>query len=89
MESEQARYSSSSDYIAEPFPKHELGPYEWHDILATLDVCADVHATNHCDDEGFDIQSMNMVQVLKDNKPGNTFTGVLGELSPSELGNLM
>ena len=68
---ELERYSSSFDYIAEPFPKHELEPHGWHDILATLDVCAQVHATTHCDDEGYDIQSFNMVQVLKENKPNN------------------
>ena len=71
----------SIDYILEPFPK----PYGWHDILATLDVCAQVHATAHCDDEGYDIQSINMVQVLKDNKHNETFMGTLEELSPSEL----
>ena len=43
--------ASSSNYILKPFPKEEFKPYGWHDILATLDVCANVHATNHCDDE--------------------------------------
>ena len=49
------RSSSSFDYIAEPFPEHELKPHGWHDILATLDVSAQVHATAHCDDKGYDI----------------------------------
>ena len=82
---ELERSSSSSNYIAEPFPEHELEPHGWHDILATLDVCAQVHAIAHCDDEGYDIQSINMVQVLKDHKTDNTFEGILGELSPSEV----
>ena len=33
----------SDGYVPEPFPEHELEPYGWHDILATLDVCANVH----------------------------------------------
>ena len=37
-------------YIAEPFPEHEIKPFGWQDILATLDVCAEkVHATRYCD----------------------------------------
>ena len=80
------RSSSSFDYIANPFPENELEPHGLHDILATLDVCAQVHATAHYDDEGYDIQSINMVQVLKDNKHDNTFiVGILEELSPDEL----
>ena len=31
---------SSDGYIPEPFPEHLLEPFGWHDILATLDVCA-------------------------------------------------
>ena len=37
--------ASSLNYILEPFPKDEFKPHGWHDILATLDVCANVHAT--------------------------------------------
>ena len=55
---------SLEDYIPEPFPKHEFEPHGWQDILATLDVCADVHATKHCDEEGYDLISMNMVNVV-------------------------
>ena len=57
--------SSSSDYIAEPFPEHELEPFGWRDILATLDVCANVHAVKHCDEDGYDIMSVRMVQVIE------------------------
>ena len=32
--------------------------------MATLDVCANVHATKHCDDEGYDLISMNMVNFV-------------------------
>ena len=58
--------SSSEDYVLEPFPEHELEPYGWHDILATLDVCANVHATRHCDDEGYDIVSLKMVSIINE-----------------------
>ena len=52
------------DYILEPFQEHEFEPHSWRDILATLDICADVHATKHCDKEGYDLISMNMVDVV-------------------------
>ncbi len=48
----------------EPFPESELEPHGWHDILATLDVCANkVHATKHCDEEGYDIMSLHMIGI--------------------------
>ena len=46
-ESDGEGKSAPSDYIPEPFPEYELEPYGWQDILATLDVCANVHATKH------------------------------------------
>ena len=57
---------SSDGYIpAEPFLEHLLDPYGWHDILATLDVCAEkVNATKHCDNEGYDIRSLNVMSVI-------------------------
>ena len=56
----------SIEYVPEPFPEHEIEPFGWHDILATLDVCANVHATKHCDEEGYDIRSTYMVSVILD-----------------------
>ena len=50
--------------VLEPFPEEEFEPHGWHDTLATLDVCANVHATKHCDDEGYDFISMNMVNFI-------------------------
>ena len=55
---------SLEDFIPEPCLEHEFEPHRWRDILATLDVCADVHATKHCDEEGYDLISMNMVNVV-------------------------
>ena len=54
----------SSNYISKSFLEEEFEPHGWHDILATLDVCANVYATKHCDDEGYDLMSMNMVNFI-------------------------
>ena len=64
--------SDSSDYIPEPFPEHEFEPYGWQDILATLDVCANVHATKHCDEEGYNIVSFKMVGIIDEEHPSGT-----------------
>ena len=32
--------------------------------MASLDIYVDVHATKHCDSEGYDLISMNMVNVV-------------------------
>ena len=56
--------ANSLNYIPKTFPKEEFEPHGWHDILATLDVCANVHATKHCDDEGYALISMNMVNFV-------------------------
>ena len=50
-DSDQDGLSRSLDYIVEPFLEHELEPFGWHNILATLDVCANVHTTKHHDDD--------------------------------------
>ena len=61
---EEGSEASSSNYIPKPFPEEEFKQHGWHDILATLDVCANVHATKHCNDEGYDLISMNMVKFF-------------------------
>ncbi len=79
-------WSEEDNYVPEPFPEDELEPHGWHDILATLDVCANkVYATQHCDEEGYDITSLNMISVQREGP-------ILEELSPEEyetLKNLM
>ena len=58
---------SSIEYIPEPFPKHELEPYGWYDILATLDVCANVHeGAIYYDEEDYDIRSTYMVSIVEE-----------------------
>ena len=64
--SDQDRSSSSFDYIIVPFPNHELEPFGWHDILATLDTCAQVHGSKQCNEEGYDIKSMYTLQVINE-----------------------
>ena len=78
--SERKSGADSDGYIAEPFPKHEIEPFGWQDILATLDVCAEkVHATGHCDNEGYDIRSLNMVVVLQDCEESSCSSGSYDE----------
>ena len=37
-------------------------------MLATIDVCTNIHATRHCDKEGYDIISINMVKVIQEDE---------------------
>ena len=46
-ESDGKNDASSLSYISKPFLEQEFEPLRWHDILAALDVCANVHATRH------------------------------------------
>ena len=65
----------SIEYIPESFPEHELEPYSWRNILATLDVCVDIYATKHCNDKGYDIMSAYKVKVIQENEKLDTSTG--------------
>ena len=76
--SERKSEADSDGYIVEPFPEHKIEPFGWQDILATLDVCAEkVHATRHCDNEGYDIRSLNMVVVLQDCEKSSYSNGIV------------
>ena len=56
-----------SNYIHEPFHEHEFEPLGWNDTLASIDVCANIDATKHCNEEGYDIMSQYMAKfILKD-----------------------
>ena len=50
-------------YIPVPFPQHLLEPQEFHDILATLDVCALPRPTQFCDPDGNGIIPIQMLRV--------------------------
>ena len=72
-EEEGSKVSSDVEYSPEPFPEHELELYGWHDILATLDVCANVHkGAIYCDEEGYDIRSTYMVSIIQEPEEGVT-----------------
>ena len=72
-EEEGLEVLGSIEYIPKPFPEHELEPYGWHDILATLDVCANVHeGAIYCDEEGYDIRSTYMASIIQEPKESVT-----------------
>ena len=57
-----------NDYVLEPLPEHEFEPLNWNDTLATMDVCANIYATRHCDEEEYDLMSQYMVKVILEDK---------------------
>ena len=64
-EDQKGEDKDSEVYTPEPFPEHEFEPMGWPDILATLDVCTnEVNPTLFCDEEGYDLFSFQMVNVL-------------------------
>ena len=50
-------------YIPVPFSEHLIDPQEFHDILATLDVCTLPRPTQFCDPDGNDIIPIRMLRV--------------------------
>ncbi len=51
----------------------KLRKYEWHDILATLNVCAEkVHATKHYDEVGYDIKSLKTLSVIHEEESSDS-----------------
>ena len=56
----------NKDYRHVPFKEKEVEPVEWSHVLATLDVCTMNHEIKFCDEEGYDIIPIKMVQVLND-----------------------
>ena len=57
---------------SQKFLEHLFESHGWHNILATLDGYGNVHATKHCDDQGYDIMSCNMVDIVMNGKEGKT-----------------
>ena len=55
-------------YKPVPFNEEKFEPVEWSHVLATLDVCTLNHGIQFCDEEGYDIIPIKMVQVL--DEPG-------------------
>ena len=51
-------------YFPTPFPEHKMEPLEWPHCLATIDVSTLNHGIKLCDEDGYDIVPICMVQVL-------------------------
>ena len=51
-------------YKPVPFNEEQFEPVEWSHVLATLDTCTLNHGIKFCDEEGYDIIPIKMVQVL-------------------------
>ena len=47
-----------------PFLEHKMEPLEWPHCLATIDVSTLNHGIKFCDEDGYDIVPICMVQVL-------------------------
>ena len=52
-------------YVFIPFPKHQIDPQEWIHALSTLDVCALPKLARFCDQDGYDIIPIQMMDVFK------------------------
>ena len=62
---QERKESVHDDYITKPFPKHKFEPLGWMDVLATVTICVnDVNPTLFCDEEGYDVILVQMVNVL-------------------------
>ena len=52
-------------YILEPFLEHKFEPLGWMDVLAILTICTnDMSPTLFCDEDGYKVVPMQMVNVL-------------------------
>lgn len=53
------------DYILEPFLEEDFEPIGWQDILAIVDTrLNDVTPIKFCNEEGFDLLSIQIIKVL-------------------------
>ena len=61
----EGKESELNDYILEPFSKHKFEPLRWTDVLAIVTISVnDITSTLFCDEEGYDIIPVQMVNVL-------------------------
>ena len=49
-------------------------------MLAIVDMCANIHATRHCDEEGYDIMFQYMVTIILNNEEMGMDSSQGGEL---------
>ena len=83
MDEEDVEPKLDEDYILEPIPNDQFIPDAWQDVLATMDVCVnEVTPIVFCDEEGYDIIPVHMVNVLheetqqKDDEQETTTTNI-------------
>ena len=61
----EGKESEPYDYISKPFLDHKFEPHGWMDVLATITICVnDVTSTLFCDQEGYDVILVQMINVL-------------------------
>ena len=60
---EWCREAMDEAYIPIPFPEEKLEPLEWLHCLGTLDVCTVNHGIKFCDEDGYDIVPIRMINV--------------------------
>ena len=72
--------SELNDYIPEPFPEHKFEPLGWNDVLATVTICVnEVIPTLFCDEDGFDVIPIQMVNVLETQEECNPIQDSIGD----------
>ena len=69
-----------NDNIPKLFPEHEFEPLNWNDTLATMDVCTNIYATRHCNEEGYDIMFQYMVKVIFEDEEMGKYSSQGNEL---------
>ena len=71
----ERKESELNYYILKPFLEHKFEPLGWNDVLAIVTICVnDVTPTLFCDEDGFDvipIQMVNVINIQGENIPNN------------------
>ena len=50
-------------YVPVPFPEDVIDAHEWMHILSTIDVCTIPRGTQFCDEDGYDIVPIRMINL--------------------------
>ena len=60
---EMDRLIMDEAYVLVPFPEDVIDAHEWMHILSTIDVCTIPRGTQFCDEDGYDIVPIRMVNL--------------------------
>ena len=60
---EMDRLIMDKAYVPVPFPKDVIYAHEWMHIMSTMDVCTIPRGTQFCDEDGYDIVPIRMVNL--------------------------